>query len=782
MGSQIINKNKNNSTNSRASPAVPPRFSPHDIVIYNGHEAEINRILSPNEIEITYPVTSYIMQRQKAVVPPQHLQRRTKRSNPTSPPLNNNNNIKHHQYSQTQTILNKASNSQQPPSSNNKLPNKHKMNHKIPPFESHMTLQQGFKLKIHDKIDHRDQVGRFVFATVSEKQGTNLKIHYDGWSRKWDTWSDFNKEIHRFAAAGSISKRPSHRFSELKKGDYVDINPSQRHPGWKCGEIRRLDQKSGQVQVVYECGDKNYLYWAHLDNLNEIAEFTSKSGHMTQASQAQNMQNIYNQKDIKKEEIKKEKDKEKEKNVFIEPMEDEMEAFARIRAKRFPKYPNEAIKNVYGIGDWLEVQDTQTLQWITATVIDKENNWIVVHFDGWPSKYDQKIHAVKHKKRLRGLGAGLAETQEEKDIKEEMESFLKEVQELNWRLVEVDADGNCLYRCFGTEIYGDTGQHIKVRAECCKYMRENVDFFSNFIPDFDQRMKEKEEEYEWGDHVDITALSELYNVRVRVFEYDKDQKKLYMSFDQGEHEETVNLPLILLARHRKKHYNIILDPQAVHKRPLSTAERRNHQISLKGLRLKEDAKEMDEEKGGDDEDEKGGDDEMVRPQSMNILNNEYSMRSQSVRSLTFSSGTNVLSLEQSDFIDIMEIWNLSEPLQANDLQNIFKPLIKKIYKKIEFQWNRNHQSVNKGILDRFWTQQFDTKQHAQNNPFCKKWIISLKEKIPNQQYPMIACLNSFNQTIVLPITDNLGHVVEGQRKRQSTIDIHRSQQPMDIDQ
>merc|ERR1719410_1810117 len=43
---------------------------------------------------------------------------------------------------------------------------------KMPPFESHMTLQDAFKLKIHDKIDHRDQVGRFVFATVSEKQGT----------------------------------------------------------------------------------------------------------------------------------------------------------------------------------------------------------------------------------------------------------------------------------------------------------------------------------------------------------------------------------------------------------------------------------------------------------------------------------------------------------------------------------------------------------------------------------------------------------------------------------
>eukprot|EP01083_Nonionella_stella_P318981 1168430_1 len=72
-------------------------------------------------------------------------------------------------------------------------------------FESHMTMEDAMKLSVHDKIDHRDLVGRFVFATVSEKQGSKLKIHYHGWSRKWDTWSDFSVELHRFAVSSSIS-------------------------------------------------------------------------------------------------------------------------------------------------------------------------------------------------------------------------------------------------------------------------------------------------------------------------------------------------------------------------------------------------------------------------------------------------------------------------------------------------------------------------------------------------------------------------------------------------
>eukprot|EP01083_Nonionella_stella_P080292 220600_1 len=47
-----------------------------------------------------------------------------------------------------------------------------------------------------------------------------------------------------------------------------------------------------------------------------------------------------------------------------------------LRVKRFPRSANEKIRNKYCAGEWLEVQDTQTLQWLTATVTDKENNWI----------------------------------------------------------------------------------------------------------------------------------------------------------------------------------------------------------------------------------------------------------------------------------------------------------------------------------------------------------------------------------------------------------------------
>mmetsp|Transcript_108639 Transcript_108639/g.132588 ORF Transcript_108639/g.132588 Transcript_108639/m.132588 type:complete len:326 (+) Transcript_108639:88-1065(+) len=143
-------------------------------------------------------------------------------------------------------------------------------------FIPHMSINEAHSLRINDKIDHRDNSGRFSLGIIIDKKGHNLKIHYEGWSWKWDIWSDFTKEIHRFAHPNSISKRESHRFNDLKKGDYVDINPMYKHPGWKIGEIKGFYGTSGQVQIAYEYNGKYQLYWAHLDNENEIQEFNSK--------------------------------------------------------------------------------------------------------------------------------------------------------------------------------------------------------------------------------------------------------------------------------------------------------------------------------------------------------------------------------------------------------------------------------------------------------------------------------------------------------------------------
>eukprot|EP01084_Bolivina_argentea_P057454 104974_1 len=87
---------------------------------------------------------------------------------------------------------------------------------------SYLTLQEAADLKPHDEIDHQDHVGRWVTAQVTDKIGTDLKIHYIGWlASSWDIWCDYTKELHRFAKIGSWSKRKSYRFG----GDWKDQFP-----------------------------------------------------------------------------------------------------------------------------------------------------------------------------------------------------------------------------------------------------------------------------------------------------------------------------------------------------------------------------------------------------------------------------------------------------------------------------------------------------------------------------------------------------------------------------
>ena len=73
-------------------------------------------------------------------------------------------------------------------------------------FLGTLSFSDCVKLQIGDHIDHRDDVGRFLLATIVDKDEYKVKIHYEGWNSKWDTWCNYKSETHRFAAPRSISR------------------------------------------------------------------------------------------------------------------------------------------------------------------------------------------------------------------------------------------------------------------------------------------------------------------------------------------------------------------------------------------------------------------------------------------------------------------------------------------------------------------------------------------------------------------------------------------------
>eukprot|EP01084_Bolivina_argentea_P124863 221259_1 len=145
-------------------------------------------------------------------------------------------------------------------------------------YVQHMSIEQASKLTINDKIDHRDRVGRFLEALIVDMKGSMLKIRYAGFGD--EVWSDYKKELNKFATYKSISKRsellPNNRFlvDYKKHRRFYDILPAGGKE-WKLGEVIEFDRKSGQVKFFYYM--KGYrMWWIHCDNEKELQPLNTK--------------------------------------------------------------------------------------------------------------------------------------------------------------------------------------------------------------------------------------------------------------------------------------------------------------------------------------------------------------------------------------------------------------------------------------------------------------------------------------------------------------------------
>jgi len=79
-------------------------------------------------------------------------------------------------------------------------------------------------------------------------------------------------------------------------------------------------------------------------------------------------------------------------------------------------------------------------------------------------------------------------------------------------------DGNCLFRSFSDQLYGTPEHHLLVRDRCSKYIASEREYFEQFVAEpFDAFLARMRREGEWGDDVEIEALSEIYDCRVEIY-------------------------------------------------------------------------------------------------------------------------------------------------------------------------------------------------------------------------------------------------------------------------
>lgn len=136
------------------------------------------------------------------------------------------------------------------------------------------------------------------------------------------------------------------------------------------------------------------------------------------------------------------------------------------------------------------------------------------------------------------------------------EQFEKCMAGRGYELRPVEEDGACLFRSISLQIYGDEEMHDVVRQHTMDYIYENREYFSHFVTeDINSYIKRKRRKDSHGNHIEIQAMSEIYNRPVEVYSYKPTPINIFNS-------EQLNkgyAPL-RLSYQRGSHYNAILDP------------------------------------------------------------------------------------------------------------------------------------------------------------------------------------------------------------------------------
>ena len=103
--------------------------------------------------------------------------------------------------------------------------------------------------------------------------------------------------------------------------------------------------------------------------------------------------------------------------------------------------------------------------------------------------------------------------------------------------------------------------HDVVRRLCLDHIEKERDHFSPYVTqDFDAYVARKRRDRTHGNHVEIQAISEIYNRPVHVFDATSGDAQQPMNTFSGAPSDGEPSAPLRLSYHGRNHYNVIFDP------------------------------------------------------------------------------------------------------------------------------------------------------------------------------------------------------------------------------
>jgi OTU domain-containing protein 5 len=147
-------------------------------------------------------------------------------------------------------------------------------------------------------------------------------------------------------------------------------------------------------------------------------------------------------------------------------------------------------------------------------------------------------------------------TLSDEEWKKRDEKFAKSLSERGLIIKEMAEDGACLFRAISYQLYGDQEMHDSIRQQTMDYIYQNREYFEQFLTeDIHSYVKRKRQNHLHGNHIEIQAMSEMYNRPVELYSYEMTPINIYNAEQQNNGYDPLRL-----SYHRYSHYNAILDP------------------------------------------------------------------------------------------------------------------------------------------------------------------------------------------------------------------------------
>jgi hypothetical protein len=161
-------------------------------------------------------------------------------------------------------------------------------------------------------------------------------------------------------------------------------------------------------------------------------------------------------------------------------------------------------------------------------------------------------------------------------MKKEAE-FVAALNSKGLQVVEVDADGNCLFRAVAHQLWLDEDRHLELRQRCVEHMEKHAARFVEFCfapGGFAQHLAKIATPGEWGDDLEIKALEEITDRLISIYSSQSRNycEPLNTNFDEAQSMKDVTP--ILLSYHGQNHYNSVYND----KMPLPLGERNSHVV------------------------------------------------------------------------------------------------------------------------------------------------------------------------------------------------------------